>query len=75
MIYYETLSTLEEALRLAKASNKKLVYSAPRIIRNKEYKRLEKVKNLNQEDIQIGTLGSIRYFENKKSCRLLLKCF
>lgn len=66
MIYYETLSTLEEALRLAKASNKKLVYSAPRIIRNKEYKRLEKVKNLNQEDIQIGTLGSIRYFENKK---------
>ena len=66
MIYYEDVSTMQEALELANKSNKKLIYSAPRIIRNKEYKRLNKIKDLNLSDIQIGTLGSIDFFENKK---------
>ena len=64
-IYYENTSTIEEALQLSKEANKKLIYSAPRIIRNKEYKRLAKINDLNQEDIQIGTLGSIDFFKNK----------
>lgn len=65
LIYYDDASTIEEALQIAKDFNKRLIYSAPRIIRNKEYKRLNKVKDLNKEDIQIGTLGSIEYFKNK----------
>ena len=44
-IYYEDASTMEQALQYGKARNKKVVYSAPRIIRNKEYKRLNKIKD------------------------------
>ena len=65
-IYYEDASTMEQALQYGKARNKKVVYSAPRIIRNKEYKRLNKVKDLNTDTIQIGTLGSIEYFKDKE---------
>ena len=67
-IYYEDISTIEEALHLAQTYNKELIYSAPRIIRNKEYKRLAKVRDLNLSNIQIGTLGSIEYFKNKNFC-------
>ncbi len=67
-IYYEDTSTIEEALHLAQTYNKELIYSAPRIIRNKEYKRLAKVRDLNLSNIQIGTLGSIEYFKNKNFC-------
>ncbi|WP_455539551.1 DUF3656 domain-containing U32 family peptidase [Terrisporobacter sp.] len=65
VIYYEEVSTFEQALEMADKLNKKLIYSAPRIIRNKEFKRLNKIKDLNLSDIQIGTLGSIDFFENK----------
>ena len=65
-IYYEDASTMEQALQYGKARNKKVVYSAPRIIRNKEYKRLNKIKDLNTNTIQIGTLGSIEYFKDKE---------
>ncbi len=64
-IYYEDASTIEEALHIAQINNKKLIYSAPRIIRNKEYKILARVRDLNLSNIQIGTLGSIEYFKNK----------
>ena len=64
-IYYEDASTIEEALHIAQINNKKLIYSAPRIIRNKEYKRLARVRDLNLSNIQIGTLGSIEYFKNR----------
>ena len=39
MIYYEEVSTLEQAMSMAAANNKKLIYSAPRKVRKKEYKR------------------------------------
>ena len=67
-VYYEDVSTIEQALQYGKTHNKKVIYSAPRIIRNKEYNRLNKIKDLNLNTIQIGTLGSIEYFENKEFC-------
>ena len=67
-VYYEDESTIEEAIEIGNANNKNIIYSAPRIIRNKEYNRLNKIKNLNLESIQIGTLGSIDFFRNKNFC-------
>ena len=67
-IYYEDASTFEQALEIGKDNNKKVIFSAPRIIRNKEYNRLNKIKDLNEENIQIGTLGSIEFFKNKNFC-------
>lgn len=67
-IYYEDASTIEEAMIIGKENNKKVIYSAPRIIRNKEYNRLNKIKDLNEDTIQIGTLGSIDFFKNKNFC-------
>lgn len=65
-IYYEDIVSIEEAINLGKESNKKVIYSAPRIIKNKEYNRLNKINDLQQDSIQIGTLGSINYFKNKE---------
>ena len=67
-VYYEDESTIEEAIEIGNANNKNVIYSAPRIIRNKEYNRLNKIKNLNLESILIGTLGSIEFFRNKNFC-------
>lgn len=67
-IYYEDASTIEEAMTIGKENNKNVIYSAPRIIRNKEYNRLNKIKDLNEDTIQIGTLGSIDFFKNKNFC-------
>lgn len=44
----------------------RLIYSAPRIIRNREYKQfeaLDNIKGLNQ--IQVGNWGSMNYFKSK----------
>ena len=38
-IYYEDTNTIDKAMRLAMKYNKKVTYSAPRIIRNKEYNK------------------------------------
>ena len=67
-VYYEDESTIEEAIKIGNKNNKNVIYSAPRIIRNKEYNRLNKIKNLNLESILIGTLGSIEFFRNKNFC-------
>lgn len=67
-IYYEDAPTIEDAITIGKENNKKVIYSAPRIIRNKEYNRLNKIKDSNEESIQIGTLGSINFFKNKNFC-------
>lgn len=67
-VYYEDVSTFEEAIKIAHENNKLLMYSAPRIIRNNEYKRLKKIKDLNEETVQIGTLGSIEFFKDKNFC-------
>ena len=45
--------------------NKKVIYSSPRIIRNREYKVLDKVKKLDLNDVQVGTLGGLDYFKGK----------
>ena len=39
-IYYEDTNTIDKAMRLAMKYDKKVIYSAPRIIRNKEYNHL-----------------------------------
>lgn len=68
VIYYEDALTIDSAIQIGKENNKKVIYSAPRIIRNKEYNRLNKVRDLNEDTIQIGTLGSINFFRNKNFC-------
>ena len=63
MIYYEDVATLEQAMAMATANNKKLIYSAPRIVRNKEYKRLEKSNEYCKENVQISALGQVKYYK------------
>ena len=70
MIYYEDVATLEQAMAMATANNKKLIYSAPRIVRNKEYKRLEKSEEYCKDHVQISALGQVKYYkENSESVK------
>jgi U32 family peptidase len=62
-IYYEDIKTLDTAINLGKEHNIKIIYSAPRILRNNDYKLLNKLNNI--ENIQVGNLGSINYLKNK----------
>lgn len=71
LIYYEDINTLSEALEMASSEETpsledRLIYSAPRIIRNREYKQfevLDNIKGLNK--IQVGNWGSMDYFKDK----------
>ncbi len=63
MIYYEELRSLEQAMVIAKANDKKLIYSAPRIVRNKEYKNFDKSKEYCTENVQISALGQVKYYK------------
>lgn len=65
-IYYEYTNTIDKAMSLAMKYNKKVIYSAPRIIRNKEYNHLAKANNAGVESVQVGNYGSIDYFKDKK---------
>ncbi|WP_195940544.1 DUF3656 domain-containing U32 family peptidase [Romboutsia sp. 1001713B170131_170501_G6] len=65
-IYYEDTKTLEEAIKTGLKYNLKVIYSAPRIIRDKEYKQLEKTKNIGVNSIQVGIWGAIDYFKGKE---------
>ena len=65
-IYYEDTNTIDKAMSLALKYNKKVIYSAPRIIRNKEYNHLAKANNAGVESVQVGNYGSIDYFKDKK---------
>lgn len=65
-IYYEDTNTIDKAMSLAMKYNKKVIYSAPRIIRNKEYNHLAKANNEGVESVQVGNYGSIDYFKDKK---------
>ena len=70
MIYYEDVSTIEQAMTMANANNKKLIYSAPRIVRNREYKRLEKSDEYCKDHVQISVLGQVKYYkENSESVK------
>ena len=65
-IYYEDTNTIDKAMSLAMKYNKKVIYSAPRIIRNKEYNHLAKANNAGVESVQVGNYGSIDYFKDKE---------
>ena len=65
-IYYEDTNTIDKGMSLAMKYNKKVIYSAPRIIRNKEYNHLAKANNAGVESVQVGNYGSIHYFKDKK---------
>lgn len=65
-IYYEDTNTIDKAMSLAMKYNKKVIYSAPRIIRNKEYNHLAEANNAGVESVQVGNYGSIDYFKDKK---------
>ena len=65
-IYYEDTNTIDKAMSLAMKYNKKVIYSAPRIIRNKEYNHLAKANNAGVKSVQVGNYGSIDYFKDKK---------
>lgn len=70
MIYYEDVSTIEQAMTMANANNKKLIYSASRIVRNREYKRLEKSEEYCRDHVQISALGQVKYYkENSESVK------
>ena len=65
-IYYEDTNTIDKAMSLAMKYNKKVIYSAPRIIRNKEYNQLSKANDAGVESVQVGNYGSIDYFKDKE---------
>lgn len=65
-IYYEDTNSIDKAMSLAMKYNKKVIYSAPRIIRNKEYNHLAKANNAGVASIQVGNYGSIDYFKGKE---------
>ena len=65
-IYYEDTNTIDKAMSLAIKYNKKVIYSAPRIIRNKEYNHLAKANNAGVESVQVGNYGAIDYFKGKE---------
>ncbi|MGL6105001.1 DUF3656 domain-containing U32 family peptidase, partial [Romboutsia sp.] len=66
LAYYEDVTTLEEALKIGMKYSTKVAYSAPRIIRNKEYKQLEKARNTGVNSVQVGTWGALDYFKDKE---------
>ncbi len=65
-IYYEDIVTLEEAKLLAMKYSKSIIYSVLRILRNKEYKQLDRVNKEGIDFVQVGNWGSLSYFKNKK---------
>lgn len=65
-IYYEDTNTLDKAVSLGMKFNKKVIYSAPRIIRHKEYNQLLKVENSGINSVQVGNWGSLNYFKDKE---------
>lgn len=59
-IYYEDINTLEEAIKL---SNKKVIYTVPRILRNKDYKTLDNIKEI---PVQVGNLGCVKLYKENE---------
>ena len=66
IVYYEDVNTLDEALKMGIKFSKKISYSAPRIIRHKEYKQLEKAKQIGINSVQVGSWGALDYFKDKE---------
>ncbi|MBY2475554.1 DUF3656 domain-containing protein [Clostridioides difficile] len=60
------INTSDEKSFNAENSESRLIYSVPRIIRNKEYKQFELLDNIKGVNkIQIGNWGSMEYFKGK----------
>ncbi|NMS90901.1 U32 family peptidase [Clostridioides difficile] len=62
----DNISTSDEKSSSIENAESRLIYSVPRIIRNKEYKQfeaLDKIKGVNK--VQIGNWGSMEYFKGK----------
>ena len=64
-IYYEDIKSLDEAILMANNYNVSISYSAPRIIRYREYGQLSKVDKSNIKSVQVGSWGPIDYFKGK----------
>ncbi|MGL5716661.1 MAG: DUF3656 domain-containing U32 family peptidase [Paraclostridium sp.] len=65
-VYYEDINTLEEAILLSKEYNVNLIYSPPRILRNNDYKILNKLDKDSNIAIQAGNLGCVSLFKDKE---------
>ena len=61
-VYYEDINTLEEAKCICN-ENIKLIYSPPRILRNKDYNILNKIE---KTPIQAGNLGCVNLYKGKE---------
>ncbi|MCC0627850.1 MULTISPECIES: DUF3656 domain-containing protein [unclassified Clostridioides] len=60
------IDTLNENNSNTGVTNKKLMYSAPRIVRNKEYKQFEILDNIKGIDnVQVGNWGCMEFFKEK----------
>lgn len=61
-----SINTSDEKSSSVENTESRLIYSVPRIIRNKEYKQFEILDNIKGIDkVQIGNWGSIEYFKGK----------
>ncbi len=69
-IYYENLYDFEEAKKIAYNNNKKIIYSAPRIMRNSDYKVFDKIiDNISEEDsVLVASWGEIKFFTENCGC-------
>jgi len=67
IIYYEDIYTLEEAIKISEKSGEKIVYSAPRIIRNGEFDLISKFKETTDKiGVQVSTWGSLGVFDKNE---------
>ncbi|MCR1954384.1 U32 family peptidase [Clostridioides mangenotii] len=65
VIYYEDIYSLGEAIKISEKTGEKIVYSAPRVIRNGEFSLISKFKDITDKiGVQVGTWGSLDVFEN-----------
>lgn len=69
-IYYEDIYTFEAAKDICESNNKKIIYSAPRIMRNDDYRVFEKLEGVitEQDDVLVSSWGEIKYFTEKFGC-------
>ena len=63
-IYYEDINTLGEAKTIANENNMNLIYSVPRVLRNKDYKILNKLDKNSNIEVQTGNLGCVSLFKD-----------
>ncbi|VIF66874.1 protease [Clostridioides difficile] len=67
------IDTLNNKRSNTAVTDKKLIYSAPRIVRNKEYKQFEILDNIKGiNNVQIGNWGCMEYFKDKD---LYIDCY